>query len=245
MRRYATLCGLAGVPVADSIAAKAVPPVPPVDSLDMWPLLSGATSVSPRSEILLEEVALLSTAVSPGIISGAPHLWKLLTGSQPGAAWGGPVYPNTSSIAVSSVHVDCGTGCLFDLTADPHELSDLSHSQPEVRSLALCTASRRWLVEIPTATRNRVCLADTHSSSPTPRAGYTPFLPTSDPVAYYFQVLQAMVSRLTALRPSIWKRFVNMSASDPACMKAAFGLYGGFLGPYMEVPEMAALQAMN
>eukprot|EP01050_Picozoa_sp_SAG11_P019053 SAG11_NODE_2975_length_2798_cov_1.751019_2_plen_201_part_00 len=37
---YATFCGLAGVEVADEAAAARR--LPPVDSLDMWPMLSGA-----------------------------------------------------------------------------------------------------------------------------------------------------------------------------------------------------------
>lgn len=42
---YATFAGLAGVAVADN-----VPGLPPVDALDMWPLLSGRVQESPRTE---------------------------------------------------------------------------------------------------------------------------------------------------------------------------------------------------
>ena len=52
--RYATFLGLAGLPhsqIADARAAAAG--LPPLDSLDVWPLLSGSNATSPRVEIPL------------------------------------------------------------------------------------------------------------------------------------------------------------------------------------------------
>ena len=50
LRTDATFCGLAGVAVHDAAAEEAK--LPPVDSLDLWPMLSGANLTSPRREIL-------------------------------------------------------------------------------------------------------------------------------------------------------------------------------------------------
>ena len=46
LRTDATFCGLAGVAVHDAAAEEAK--LPPVDSLDLWPMLSGANLTSPR-----------------------------------------------------------------------------------------------------------------------------------------------------------------------------------------------------
>ena len=46
---YATLCGLAGVDPTDEEAAKAK--LPPIDGLDIWPLISGQNITSPRTDI--------------------------------------------------------------------------------------------------------------------------------------------------------------------------------------------------
>ena len=48
---YSTFCGLAGVDPTDTVAAKHG--LPPIDSTDMWPYLSGAVAASPRTEIAL------------------------------------------------------------------------------------------------------------------------------------------------------------------------------------------------
>lgn len=49
--RYATFCALAGVDPTDTRAAAAG--LPPIDSLNLWPLISGANPTSPRSEVVL------------------------------------------------------------------------------------------------------------------------------------------------------------------------------------------------
>ena len=46
---YATFCALAGVDPTDTLAASAN--LPPIDSINMWPLLSGATAEASRKEV--------------------------------------------------------------------------------------------------------------------------------------------------------------------------------------------------
>ena len=46
----ATFCHLAGVSAVDQKAAASTPPLPPIDSLNVWDLISGANATSPRRE---------------------------------------------------------------------------------------------------------------------------------------------------------------------------------------------------
>jgi hypothetical protein len=45
----------------------------------------------------------------------------------------------------------------------------------------------------------------------------------------------AMLSRLKALNSTIWRR--EMPPEDPACDVTAYGRYGGFLGPWIDLPR--------
>ena len=117
----ATLCALIGVDPTDAVAAAAG--LPPIDSLNVWPLISGANETSPRFEV----------PVAPSTIISWP--WKLLTGEQWWSGYAGPVYPNASSVADDrslNQWVDCGAGCLYDLSKDPGERSDLAPAHAEV-----------------------------------------------------------------------------------------------------------------
>jgi len=114
---YATFCGLAGVEAADAAAVKYR--LPDVDSIDMWPLISGDVEVSPRSELVVSQTV---------IFSGA---YKLMTGTQNFAVWQGGVFPNASSpsSAVLSAAVqscEAQGGCLFNVEEDMGEHHDLS-----------------------------------------------------------------------------------------------------------------------
>ena len=119
---YGTFCGLAGVDPKDEAAAAAK--LPPVDSLDMWPLVSGQTSTSPRTNIHISVNALISGN------------YKILTGKMNQAGWTGPQYPNTTNPAGGiKESVDCGdTGCLFNIKDDPEERKDLASSMPDMLS---------------------------------------------------------------------------------------------------------------
>lgn len=116
---YSTLLGVAGVDPADAGAAAAG--LPPVDGLDMWPLLSGANATSPRTEV----------PIAPGALVVWPH--KLIRGWTWWSGRTGPVYPNASSPGASpDVWVDCGDGCVFDLVADEFEAVDLAPARPDL-----------------------------------------------------------------------------------------------------------------
>mmetsp|Transcript_10293 Transcript_10293/g.14187 ORF Transcript_10293/g.14187 Transcript_10293/m.14187 type:complete len:274 (-) Transcript_10293:356-1177(-) len=117
---YATFCALAGVDPFDSKAAKAG--LPPVDSINLWPLLSGSNSTAPRAEYLVNANALVKDN------------WKLLKGRQVNSGWSGPRYPNITSAGneVGHVQLDCSGGCLFDVANDPSEYENVASKHPEI-----------------------------------------------------------------------------------------------------------------
>jgi hypothetical protein len=75
---------------------------------------------TPRSH---DEIPLSSNA----LLDARTHL-KVLVGKQGPAGWTGPRYPNASSSKSDPGYaIDCGgTGCLFNVSSDPHELVDLA-----------------------------------------------------------------------------------------------------------------------
>ncbi len=120
---YGTLCALAGVDPTDHWAAASG--LPPVDSVDVWPMLSGQNLTSPRTTILVTKDLLVHDR------------WKFVRGGAQmiEAAWGGPHYPNatTASDPIDGHSFRCPErGCLFDLVADPTEREEVGAAHPAV-----------------------------------------------------------------------------------------------------------------
>jgi arylsulfatase I/J len=131
---FATLLAAAGLPAGASQAETHVG-LPPVDSIDCWPLLTGTNTTAPRTEFPLS-VPPCEDGSGGGYIRGP---WKLLLGKQrSGNAFSGPTYPNAStpvtrSGATKGHDLDCGGGgCLWNIFADPGETSDLAAEFPAV-----------------------------------------------------------------------------------------------------------------
>merc|ERR1712232_148713 len=123
---YATFAALAGVDPTDFKAAKAK--LPPIDSLNLWPYLSGQVNTSPRTEVFAD----------PGVLIMGD--WKLLGyGSKGGAfnvgtaCWMGPEYPNGTSNPGCSRQELCKEtgGCLYNIKEDPGEHSNLATSHKQ------------------------------------------------------------------------------------------------------------------
>eukprot|EP00039_Didymoeca_costata_P029876 m.26828 g.26828 ORF g.26828 m.26828 type:complete len:552 (+) comp7838_c0_seq2:45-1700(+) len=141
---YATLAGLAGEDPTDHKASAAG--LPPIDSHDLWPLLSGQNSTSPRAVLEIgsnlggDEANRTSGPTMLGGIIMPPY--KLLLGQGPGgiidmAGWPGPQSPNnTIEPNYSNITQVCGrtpeTGCLYDVYADPGEHNNLASSMTSV-----------------------------------------------------------------------------------------------------------------
>lgn len=150
---------LAGVDPEDDRAKLAG--LPPHDSHNLWPLLSGANLTSPRTELAIGDnfgkvgassSALIGASVPGG--SGATHvggllgyivgghsvarLYKLVTGTLTQNAWSGPEFPNASTSSWDSYEnpASCGTtpetGCLFLVEEDPGEHRNVAGEKPEI-----------------------------------------------------------------------------------------------------------------
>lgn len=116
---YATFAALAGVDPTDKKAAAAG--LPPIDSLNLWPVISGQNETSPRVEIAVSNQTLIQGQ------------WKLMRGSMPYATWQGPQYPNASTPAhPPDPAINCGTGCLFNIAQDLTEHSDVAAENPDI-----------------------------------------------------------------------------------------------------------------
>ena len=116
---YATFSSLAGVDPTDDRAAKAK--LPPIDSLNVWPLISGQNSTSPRVDIPISETTLISSQ------------YKILQGEVEQAGWTGPVYPNTTKPSGISAVEHCGdSGCLYNIIDDPEERTNLAEKMPDI-----------------------------------------------------------------------------------------------------------------
>jgi len=123
---YATYAALAGVDPTDNKAAAAG--LPPHDSYNLWPLISGQTDISPR-----EELAIGSEHQVGGLIMGN---FKVVYGSNTESGWAGEVYPNTTSDWEPDACIEIcgnttGTGCLFDIFNDPGEHVNIAAQHPE------------------------------------------------------------------------------------------------------------------
>ena len=115
---YATFCALAGVDPTDHRAANAN--LPPIDSLNMWPLISGQNSTSPRVDIPISNSTLISGD------------YKILVGNVHEAGWTGPVYPNTTKAPGIATMEDCESGCIYNIKEDPLEQNNLAFTMPDV-----------------------------------------------------------------------------------------------------------------
>ncbi|XP_065839147.1 arylsulfatase B-like isoform X2 [Oscarella lobularis] len=122
---YATFCHFAGVDPSDAKAAAAK--LPPIDSMNMWPYVSGQVTTSPR-----QDVPIGGRDMVQGLVSGD---YKILIGKVGTAGWTGPQFPNTTDghpTGGIDITEDCGTGCLFNIKEDPEERNNLAASMGDM-----------------------------------------------------------------------------------------------------------------
>ena len=120
---YGTFCAMADVDPFDKSAEESN--LPPVDSVNVWPLLSGSTDTSPRQKWLVHEDLYMSGE------------WKYISGKTRNkeSNWGGPVYPNqtTEHDPISNYNYKCPPqGCLFNVVEDMEERNEVSEAYPDV-----------------------------------------------------------------------------------------------------------------
>jgi len=117
---YATLCGLAGVDPTDTLASASG--LPPIDSLNMWPFLSGEAA-SPRTTIPVSRECLIQGD------------WKLIVGTPASNDYevrsdywqGSRFLSNTSKHRPQH---DCKKGCLFNVAEDRTEQRNVYVENP-------------------------------------------------------------------------------------------------------------------
>ena len=99
--------------------------LPQVDSVDVWPMISGVNTTSPRETILVNEYLLIHKK------------WKYVAPNRTmiEAARGGPRYPNatTATDPIDAHNFKCPpSGCLFDLENDVIEQHEVSAQYPDI-----------------------------------------------------------------------------------------------------------------
>ena len=122
---YTTFCALAGVNPTDEAAADAG--LPAVDGLDMWSLIRGKVSASPRTEMLISDTTLISCD------------WKLMQGKFRYAVWQSPVWPMASTPSqdvLEDTVLDCvgnhgDAPCLFNIREDESEYVNVARLYPD------------------------------------------------------------------------------------------------------------------
>ena len=83
---YATFCHLAGVDPADN-----QPGTFPIDSVDLWPLVTGTTTREPRDTIIIGHNFSYGATNSIGALIHGD--WKLIVGEQGYSDYRGPLFP--------------------------------------------------------------------------------------------------------------------------------------------------------
>ena len=126
---YMTFCILSGLSEEEcqDDPAAASGGLPPIDSRDVWGLVTGLNSTPTRTELPIDATVFLNAT------QGGPW-YKLFTNPRVvGAGRTGPVYPNSSSPDPEGEFMDCKKGgCLFDVFLDPSESNDISAQHPDI-----------------------------------------------------------------------------------------------------------------
>ena len=119
---YTTFCKLAGVDPSDSGPGKF-----PVDGLDVWPIITGESTITPHKEIML---GFNFTRDEIGVIIMGDY--KLIVNKQ---------NSDCDSLMWSPLHYPCENGtigencdpyCLYNIVEDPSKHNELSKKEPEV-----------------------------------------------------------------------------------------------------------------
>ena len=126
--------------------------VPPVDSIDQWPVLSGQSALPARAEVF----------VASGVLVQSNY--KLITTHAGDARWTGPLFPKVPATGTRDITCSKKTPCLFDVVKDPSERTNIAPEHPDV--VAKMQARLGNLMDgifegegVPGATNHKVCEA--------------------------------------------------------------------------------------
>lgn len=129
-------------------------PLPEVDGIDQWPVLSG-TSITPlRKEIF----------VGSGVLIQGNYKLIATKNDHPEARWSGPMYPRVPATGSRNLSCSKQTPCLFDVVADYREKHDIATAKPDL--VAQLQSRLDTLMKgvfeadpVPNATNAKVCTA--------------------------------------------------------------------------------------
>lgn len=119
---YTTFCSILGIDPTDESAMEAG--LPPVDGLNMWPLISGSNLTSPRTELIVDNSTL--------IVNDYKYIQDDIVNY---ATWTSELFPNSSSILhpIDGTFLDCRLkACLFDIANDTSEHINLIDENKDI-----------------------------------------------------------------------------------------------------------------
>lgn len=161
---FSTFCSLAGADPIDRSAE--VSGLPEIDSVNAWPLITGASTKPLREMLQLSSNTILDTVNGWKLILSTcarlPEFWCDVTGYN---MWSPHIYPNATQpngMPWTVVPMNCTQGCLFNVFQDPREQHELSDVLPEVKARlhdALMTANRATIETPQVPDAKQCCVA--------------------------------------------------------------------------------------
>eukprot|EP00051_Salpingoeca_urceolata_P001933 m.45302 g.45302 ORF g.45302 m.45302 type:complete len:545 (+) comp11771_c0_seq1:114-1748(+) len=135
---------------ARDVAERALLPVPAMDGVDQWPVISGASTAPLRDEVF----------VGSGVLIQGNY--KLITAHSNEARWSGPLFPKVPAPGPRTLACSKQAPCLFDVVNDVRETHDVASTRPELvakMQLRLATLMKGVFEApaVPNATQPKVC----------------------------------------------------------------------------------------
>ena len=137
-----------------SVAERGALPLPEMDGINQWPVISGIATEPLRQEVF----------VGSGVLIEGNY--KLIAVANPNddARWSGPMFPKVAATGSKIIACSKQTPCLFDVVNDYREEHDLASTKPDIvnQLQSRLTTLMKGVFEadtVPNATQEKVCTA--------------------------------------------------------------------------------------